>query len=65
MTHEKFLRLVRWMRQAQKAFFRTSGRKELRAAQDAEERVDAALAELREGPGLFDEPPPAAPGSSG
>lgn len=47
-------RLASECRILQKAYFRDRRPSDLNAAKEMERRLDKALAELREGPGLFD-----------
>ena len=53
MNANEFRRLVRQMREAQTAYFKTRDASHLRAAKDYERRVDAELADVKQ-PGFFD-----------
>lgn len=58
MKHGDFLALVGQMRKEQRAFYRANGRERAEAMERAkllEKRVDAALAESRETPVLFED----------
>lgn len=54
MTHEQFAELVRAMREAQKAYFKTKYRDDLIASKKLEERVDKALKDMIDLP-MFEE----------
>lgn len=57
MTLDELAGKVRWMRQKQREYFRTRSDVALRAAKEAEARVDQALELLAKGPDLFEEQP--------
>ena len=51
MTDAEIIDLVRWMRAAQKAYFKTRNRVDLVASKDLEAKVDKALTERAAGQG--------------
>ena len=55
MNLEQFASLVRWMRDRQRAYFRSRFDRDLRDAKEAEARVDAALDRIARGPDLFEQ----------
>lgn len=55
MNTPEFIDLVAKMRAAQREYFRTRSHDALESSKNYERDVDAALRELRGGPGLFEE----------
>ena len=61
MTLDEFAAKVRWMRACQKDYFRGRTDAALKAAKEAEAKVDAALKALARGPDLFGAAPEGPP----
>lgn len=53
MTDAEIIDLVRWMRAAQKAYFKTRDRVDLEASKKLERQVDQALTERAAGQGVL------------
>ena len=53
MTDAEIIELVRWMRAAQKAYFKTRARADLETSKDLERKVDKALTERASGQGTL------------
>lgn len=56
MTVHELAELVKRLRDVQRTFFRTRASEVLAACKGLEREVDAAVASVLSGPGLFDEP---------
>ncbi len=54
MTHPDFVALVRSMRQAQSAYFKTKSGTILSQCKELERKIDKEIALFFEGPSLFD-----------